>query len=303
MDLNLIRTFVAIYELGSLTAAAERLFVSQSAVSQSLAKLRLSVADPLFHRDGRKMIPTRLAETLYPEFRGALARIDRALDDARDFDASSSDRRFRIALSELGEIGYLAAILTAVAAVAPGVRIEVVPLDIVALPDWLSKGRVDLAITSSPIVGEFLQTTVKSESYVALMSSRHPLAGRDLTLKNYASAEHVVVSGDSGRPNVTAALERAGATITPRLIVNHYSALPGLLMSGDYLATAPASYVGRWSQVWSVKARPLPFEVEPVLVKLLVRSTSQESAALKWFHRVVLDAIHGVPDQFWQPMA
>ena len=88
VDLNLIRTFVAIYELGSLTAAAERLYVSQSAVSQSLAKLRHSVADPLFHRDGRRMVPTRLAETLYPEFRGALARIDRALDDARDFDAT-----------------------------------------------------------------------------------------------------------------------------------------------------------------------------------------------------------------------
>jgi len=301
VDLNLLRAFVAVYELRSLTAAADRLFVSQPAVSQSLSRLRRDLDDPLFQREGRSMLPSRLAESLYPEFRAALARIDGALDDARAFDPTSSERRFRIALSELGELGYLAAILAAVRAVAPRVVVEAVPLDIAALPEWLSRGTVDLAISSSPVVGAFERTTVKSESYVALMSARHPLAHRELTLAAYAGANHIWVASDSGLPNVTEALGRTGVVVAPRVVVNHYSALPGLLLGGDYLATAPGSFVASWSQTWAVKARPLPFEVQPVQVKLFLRSTSQQSAALRWFHRTVLDALHHVGDTYWPP--
>lgn len=299
MDLNLLRTFVAVYELRSLTAAAERLFVSQPAVSQALGKLRRDLDDPLFSRDGRTMLPSRLAETLYPEFRASLARIDGALDGVRVFDAASSDKRFRIALSELGEIGYLPAILGAVRAAAPRVALDVVPLDIEALPVWLERGTVDLAITSSPIARPFERTTVKSERYVTLMSDRHPLASGRLSISEYADADHIMVSTDSGRPNLTAALEAAGLEITPRVVVNHFSSLPGLLMAGDYITTVAATLAAGWIQTWPIKARALPFDAAPAHVTLLVRSTSEQSAALKWFHNTVLDAIHSVPDMFW----
>jgi DNA-binding transcriptional LysR family regulator len=302
VDLNLLRIFVAVYEVRTLTAAAERLFVSQPAVSQSLAKLRRDLDDPLFDRQGRVMVPSRLAETLYPEFRAALARIDSALDEVRGFDPSSSDRRFRIALSELGEIGYLPAILNTVRAIAPRVGVEVVPLDTAALPDWLSRGTVDLAITSSPVSGNFERSTVKSERYVALMSVNHPFANRELTLEAYANADHVTVVSDSGKPKITAALENAGIVIVPRVTVNHFLSLPGLLAASGLIATVPASLVGGWIKTWPVRVRPLPFDVAPVEVRVLIRSTSQQSAPLKWFQLTVLDAIHPVPAElFWPP--
>ena len=301
VDLNLLRLFVTLYELGSLTAAADRLYVSQPAASQSLGRLRSALDDVLFVRDGRSMVPTRLADSLYPEFRAALARIDGAMNDAKAFDAATSRRRFRIALSELGEIGYLAAILSAVHARAPKVGVDVVPLDIVALPDWLTRGTIDLAITSSPIVGGFERATVKSESYVVLMGSRHPLAHREFGLVEYANATHVAVASDSGMPNVTAVLARAGVEITPVVKVSHYSALASLLLSGDYVATAPGSFVSGWARTWPLLARPLPIDVPPVQVKLLMRATAEQRAALNWFHRTALDAVHGVPNENWAP--
>lgn len=301
MDLNLLRLFVALYELRSITIAAERLFVSQPAASQSLAKLRRSLDDQLFERSGRRMLPTRLADSLYPEFRAALARIDGAVSDARAFDAGSTPRRFRIALSELGEIGFLNAILLAIAAQAPHATVEAVPLDVEALPEWLEAGAVDLAITSSPIAGDFDRTTIKSETYVALMSRTHPLADRELTLEAYAASKHLTVANDSGMPSVNAALARAGVEITPAVQVHHFSALASLLLGTDYVATAPGSFVSSWARTWPVVAHPLPVDVPPVQVRLLKRSTSEQRHALDWFHRTVLEAVHGVPDEDWAP--
>ena len=127
MDLNLVRTFVAVYEDRNLTHAASRLYVSQPAVSQALAKLRRALADPLFTRTGRTMEPTPLARSVYPGFRDSLVSIDRALDTVHTFDPRTSDHRFRVAMSELGEIGYFPALFSATRAEAPRVSVDVVP--------------------------------------------------------------------------------------------------------------------------------------------------------------------------------
>ena len=89
VDLNLIRSFVAIYETRSLTAAAARLYVTQPAVSQALARLRRDLNDPLFRREGRMMEPSPLAVSLFPGFRDAIAGIDRTIDGVVGFDPAA----------------------------------------------------------------------------------------------------------------------------------------------------------------------------------------------------------------------
>jgi len=301
VDLNLLRLFVALYEVGSLTVAAQRLFVSQPAASQALAKLRAALDDPLFERSGRVMVPTRLADALYPDFSAALRRIDDSVSDARAFDAAQTRRRFRIALSELGELAYLRPILRAVRTHAPHAGLDVVPLDVDALPRWLAQGTVDLAVTSSPVAGDFEPATVKPEAYVVLMAAAHPLAGRELTLDDYAAADHIVVASDSGMPRITAALARAGVEIAPAARVNHYSALAGLLLAGDLIATAPASFVAPWTRSLPVVVHPLPVDIPPVEVRLLMRATSEQRAGLTWLRRTVLDAMRTVPAENWAP--
>ena len=291
MDLNLVRTFVAVYEARTLTAAAALLHVTQPAVSQALGRLRDEFDDRLFARDGRTMTPTALADSLYPDFRSAIDGVDRAVDLARGFDPASAGNRFRIALSELGEIGYFPAILAAVQADAPGVGIEVVPLEIAELPRWLAEGVVDLAITSSPVPGRQASRTFRTEQYVVLTSDRHPLATGTLDLAAYLAARHVGVSGDSGWPVVEAALAREGARIAPRVVVNRFASLPALLVGGDLVATVPARLARRWSADAALAIGALPFEMRDVEVRLYVRSTSRNAAALDWFHRTVRDAL------------
>ncbi|MDX2376100.1 LysR family transcriptional regulator [Microbacterium sp. LRZ72] len=300
VDLNLLRTFVAVYETRSLTTAAGRLFVTQPAVSQGLARLRRELGDPLFERAGRALVPTPLAESLFPDIRDAIARIDRSLGTVHGFDPAASDRVFRIALSELGEIGYFPDILQAVRAEAPGIRVEVVPLEVARLPEWLARGTVDLAVSSSPVADDFEHVVLKSERYGVLMSPRHPLAAVGVSLDAYVRATHVVVAGDSGRPNLHAALQRIGARVDATVSVNRFATLPPLLSaSTDLIATVPGTIGAGWASSWPLVVRDMPFAVASVDVSLYRRVTTTHVAALDWFHERVRRAIVGTPGQFF----
>ena len=299
VDLNLARIFVAIYETRSLTASAARLYVTQPAVSQALGRLRRELDDPLFERDGRTMKPTPLAETVFAGFRDAVAGIDRTLDSVHGFEPSASTRLFRIALSELGEIGWLPAILAAIQSRAPRMRLEVVALDVEALPEWLGRGTVDLAITTSGLPGGFDHVLLKSQRYGVAMSKANPLAEGPLDITAYVAAPHVTVASDSGALVVAAAQRRAGAVVEPQIAVRHIATLPTILAaSSELIATVPDTIATGWATTWPLVVRKLPFEMPPVELCLYRRATSQHTAALDWLYASVKRAVQGSSGQF-----
>lgn len=163
LDLNLLRVFLAVYEARSLTGAGRVMYVTQPAISQSLARLRRDLDDDLFYRDGRQMLPTPFAEEIYPAIRGALEGIDGAVS-TRGFDPSASTRRFRMALSELGELHWLSAISSAVAGAGRGILLEAEALDHATIADRLSRGAVDLAINSARSTATSRRTRSRSSS-------------------------------------------------------------------------------------------------------------------------------------------
>lgn len=300
MDLNLVRVFVAVYESRSLTTAARRLYVTQPAVSQALGRLRRELDDALFRRTGRAMEPTPFADAVYPGFREAIAGIDRTLDSVHRFDPADSRRLFRIALSELGEIGWFPSILTAVRSEAPDVRLEVVTPDPASLPDWLARGTVDLAITTATMPAAFDRVLVKSQPYAAVMSTSNPLAGGALDLDTYAQATHVTVASDSGRPMLEAAQRRAGVVIQPQVAVSHFATLPPVLAADPGLvATLPDMIAAGWAQTWPISLSPLPFDMPPVELYLYRRATSQQTGALDWLFATVARAVRGSTGQFF----
>lgn len=299
LDLNLLRVFVAIYETGSLTAAAQRLFVSQPAVSQALARLRRAFDDPLFERDGRTMQPTALATAVFPEFKEAVARIERTISSVHAFDPATSDKVFRIAMAELGEIGWLPAILRAIREESPGIGLDVVPMDVEALPEWLERGAVDVALTPSPVPGDFPHVLVKSQGYGVAMAAAHPLAGGDLSVTDYQRADHVEVMSDSGRPHLHAAWDRAGISVVPKVRVNHITSLPVVLVeSGPLVATVPDTIARGWARTWPLVVKALPFDMPPVEVRLYRRATTHQTGALDWLFSTVARAIQGSTGQF-----
>lgn len=299
MDLNLVRVFVAVYETRSLTLAGERLYVTQSAISQSLGRLREQFDDPLFQRSGREMNPTPLAEQIFPSFKLALSAVDRALDDVRCFDAESTERVFRVALSELGEIGWLPIIYEAMHRQAPNARLEVVSLVVSELEGWLNRGTVDLAITPAEVSGSFERQHIKWQSYALIMSTRNPLSQDTISVDDYRNAPRVAVAGDSGAGFVDAAQKRAGIVVNPKLTIQNFATLPHLISESTSLfAVVPASIAQGWAAKWEIAIQALPFEMPPIELNLYRRQSSDNTAALDWFYTVVGKAVAGQEGDF-----
>ena len=124
LDLNLLRTFTVVYRMRNITAAAEVLGLSQPAVSHALKRLRQHFGDALFVRSRSGMQPTHLATTIYNEVGGPIAQLTTIAEEKSRFDPERSTRRFRIALTDLGEAALLPRILRAMARTGPGIRVE-----------------------------------------------------------------------------------------------------------------------------------------------------------------------------------
>lgn len=299
IDLNLIRVFVIVYESRSLTLAAQELFVTQSAISQSLGRLRKHFGDPLFERSGRRMEPTPVAQDAYHDMRAALDSIDTALGRVHRFDPATSDKVFRIALSELGEIGWMGNILGEVRRSAPLVRIESVALDQSRFVDWLERGFVDVAVAPADLSGGFVPTRVKDQSYVAVTSRQSAGGDEPLTIEDFSALPRIAVSGDSASDLLATAERQAGIVRDPVATVERFATLPNLLRANPgHLAVIPRPIAEGWAHVWDLELHDLPFEVPPVRLHVCRRSTAQNQDALDWFYSTVIAAVVATPADF-----
>jgi DNA-binding transcriptional LysR family regulator len=299
MDLNLIRVFIAVFESRNVTTAAQRLHVTPSAVSQQLTRLRQALDDRLFQREDRVMLPTTAAVKLYPTFRDALISVDSAVGTIKTFDPATSARTFRIALSELGEIGWFPNFVSEIASTAPNVQIHSVALDPDKTEHWLQSGHVDVAISSQVLASHFERTAVKEQTFSVVMSQDHPLADAELTLTHYASASRVLIAGDSSLQTLLKAEKRADIFSTPHIVIQRYATLMPLLQQHPtLLAVIPTSLAYGWAKQFPIVVRQLPFAMAAFRLFVYLRSQTHDTAGLDWFYEVVTKSTLVYPTLF-----
>ncbi|WOE77195.1 LysR family transcriptional regulator [Pseudomonas protegens] len=290
IDLNLIRTFVTLYEARSVTLAAERLFVTQPSVSYGLARLRELFDDALFSRTRDGIQPTHLADELYRGFSESLTRIENAVHSTRRFDPATTERRFRIALSDLGEMGFLPLILARLNREAPEAEVEVLPLQVDQAGDWLSSGKVDALICRKNVPGARSQVLIR-ERYVCLLSDRHPRIDELLSLEQFLAERHIAVTRATGHGSVEDVLKQMNLQRRISLHVPHFSVLPKVLPGTELLAVLPAQIARLFTLEGGLKQLELPFPVGEFDVYLHWHPNSDSSAALRWFCQTVAGAI------------
>lgn len=199
LDLNLVRVFTAIYETRSVSGAADRLYITQPSASYALARLRNETSDELFKRSRKGMEPTPTAVQLYKVFKKSLTGIEKAVAETRTFSPATSRHKFRLALSDLGELLLLPKLVTYLRRVAPNIELEVIAVDMKRLDEWLLTGRIDAALCSrNESVSSAQRELMVYERYVCLLNVDHPRIGAQLSLEEYIQEQHVIVSATSG---------------------------------------------------------------------------------------------------------
>jgi DNA-binding transcriptional LysR family regulator len=291
-DLNLVRTFVLLYETRSVTATAESLHVTQPTISYSLQKLRRRFSDELFRRTGGGLVPTTTARALYEPLHSALSEIETAVSGAWSFDPSTARAAFTLCLSDLGEISLLPRLMAALPVRAPGVTLTVRPLDVDRAADQLGRGEID-AFIASPLISSqrVARIPLFSEGYLGMVSRDHPRLGSSVGFDALAAERHVTVFGPTGHNGPRRALEAHGLLDRVVLEVTRFAALPYLVQDGELVAMVPRLVAEVFAAEHRVRLFELPMDVEPAQVSVYTRHTHARSPAQHWlvnFMREVL---------------
>ncbi|WP_338468406.1 LysR family transcriptional regulator [Novosphingobium sp. ZN18A2] len=193
IDLNLLQTFDALFELRSTTRAADRLGLTQSAVSHALRRLRAAFQDPLFVRSGRSLQPTARAVEMAPEIHAGLVRLRNALTPG-EFDPATARRTFTLAVGSYFCTLIAPQLIAWGRRAAPGVTFRLVPPD-KDLPAMLEDGSVDLAVgLFDQVPDRFVTEPLFSDEFAWIAASDHPLASRrPVTVADLEAAHHLQI--------------------------------------------------------------------------------------------------------------
>jgi DNA-binding transcriptional LysR family regulator len=241
-DLNLLPVLVIVYEHGSVTAAAQHLGMSQSAISTALAKLRLRYGDPLFHRVGHGMQPTARMRALIEPVREALSRLDGTFTSEPVFTPGTTQHTFTFAMSDLGEMVFMPKILRGIRRRAPRASVRSVAASAAQIERGLETGEVDLAVGYFPDLREksFAERHLFFHHFVCLLRANHPITATTLSMQQFLGLEHAVVYGAGRTYEIFERLLRS-KKIHRRVALRtpHFMSIPFIISQSDLIVTVP----------------------------------------------------------------
>jgi LysR family transcriptional activator of mexEF-oprN operon len=291
LDLNLLRVFAVVAEAGSVTGAASRLYLTQPAVSAALRRLQTAVGAPLFVRQGRGLALTARGEQLRASIQPHLqALVDAALVPAR-FDPATSDRTFRLGLSDATELWVLPPLLRVLAREGPGMRLIVVPVQFRTVASALARG-LDAAITvADELPSSIRRQPLVSSGFMCVHDPRHTTFKR-LTERIYFEHDHVIVSYNADLRGLIEDSQRKQRRV--RVSVPTFSAIGALIEGTAMLATVPR-IVG--AQIVKHHPRlalaPLPFEPWAGTIELFWPAATDDDEPCRWLRARITEIARG----------
>lgn len=285
LDLNLFRVFDVVHRERSLTRAAERLFLSQSAVSHALGRLRAQLGDPLFVRQGRGVTPTPLAERLAPDVRRALQLLQLGAHGARPFEPRRDLGHVSVAMNDELEPSLLPPWVARLRAAVPEVQVTSVRLERERLKLELASGRLDLAVdVAQPTGPELHHAPLWSDAFCVVSARRRPLSA-----EAYLAARHVTVSSRrAGLAVEDLALSRLGYRREVAVRCQHYEAACRVVARSDLLLTMPRRHAEAVNARLGNHLLPLPLSVPPVELHLYWHRQADPEPRNRWLRAELL---------------
>lgn len=291
LDLNLLHVFDTIYREGSLTRAARALHLTQPAVSHSLARLRDHFGDPLFSRQGNRMVPTPLARRFLESMRPGLNQIQSAVNQFHAFDPTTHRKTFSLALRDVLESTFLPRLMTRLDDF-PDIEITSQRITRRDMETLLAAGKLDFAVdVLLPVGDQTAHEQLRRDRLMVIARKDHPLARNPaLSMDDYVAASHILVSSRTEGPGVEDfALSRLGLQRRIRLRCQHFYAACQVVENSDLLLTMPATYaeqVARSNQICLLEPPPGLPEHD---VHLYWHRAYEKEPALLWLRKLFHD--------------
>ncbi|MBU3889312.1 LysR family transcriptional regulator [Methylosinus sp. KRF6] len=290
-DLNLLPIFVALMEERSVTRAAERLGMTQPAMSNALARLRAMLQDQLFIRGRYGVQPTPIALELAPVIADALTKLDDAVLGQQDFDPAKAECLFTIAPNSYVEYVLAPAIVARLGRIAPGVTLRLTPYG----ADLAETGVVSGA--TAMVLGRIVDPPdnlvvqhLMEESLACVVRADHPEIGDKITRKQFEALRHVnVVPPGRLRAGLFQALARQELRRDVAISVTNFFAVAEMVAVTDYCATLPRLICRRLADDRRLKVLPAPVDLGTFPVEMAWHMRYRHDPAHRWLRSLIAE--------------
>lgn len=300
-DLNLLRVLDALFREGTTVKAGERLSMSQSAVSGALSRLRHGLGDPLFVRQGNRMIATDYAVSLQEPVREELERLESILTPPAAFDPGSSKGTFRIAASDFFAELLMPPLGDLLHRKAPGLRaqlVDLVPHDYVAS---LERRNADIALIPDLKLPDWINRAPLFHSpFHVIARAANPnirglVSGDIMPMELFCKLHHVLFSPEGNLAAMgDAALEKVGRKRQVAMTVPVFSGVCRAVSESDLIALVPAQLATKVAASFNLRVFEPPMQIDPALIVGIWHKRSDTTPMSIWMRDQVFDLMKGL---------
>jgi DNA-binding transcriptional LysR family regulator len=291
IDLNLLHVLHTVLAEGSATRAAARLHVTQSAVSNSLARLRRLLGDKLVVRSAGRLVPTPRASALRPLLAGGLERFQAAIAGAESAGLAHTRRRFTLACTDFVALVLVPRLMAAFKERLPHAALRVVSVDYAIAGNGLATGEVDLLVGLPPVLppGCFSEPAF-TDQMACIVRRDHPTVRDRLTLDSFTRLGHVEVALFGLSTGVDEALARINRTRNVALSISHFGVAPFVVLQTDLVATIPRRLAHVFAASYPLRILAAPVSLPAPSLRQIWHVRSVEDPGTTLLRRLVKDA-------------
>jgi len=284
IDFNLFVVLEAIYVEGSVTRAADKLNLSQPAISHALARLRELFGDPLFVRKGNAMVPTPLTRNNIESIRNSLRLLENSIRESSHFDPANAEKRFSLCLPSSMESALLPLFWQRLAAQAPRLDLVINRSERQRMESKLAAGVFDVAL--DVLVrhsSEVLHQRVLSERLVVVARRDHPQLRPGFDLDTYLQQQHILISTRREGPGIVdVELDRLGVQRRIRLRCQQNYSACRIVSESDLVLTMLEFDARAANRPFDNQILPLPLSLEAIDIFLYWHASMESDAASRW---------------------
>ena len=285
LDLNLFSVFDAIYTAGSLTKAADVLCITQPAVSNSLARLREMLNDPLFVRTGHSMTPTPVAQNIIGPAREALGLLRKSVQESHTFSPESAEKSFNFAARDLLEASVMPRLIGQLQVNAPKITITNYDIERKNILPAMASGNLDFFADASSFSDPHLcKQKIAQDRFVVVARKNHPDINQGMSMETFLSLGHINVSNRrTGAGPIDVGIDKLGAKRKVVVRGQHFLTVPSMVVKTDLIACLPYHL----AKHYELAVYELPFELPPLEYFLYWHVSADHDHAHIWMREQI----------------
>src|SRR5262245_3506173 len=291
LHLTQIRLLAELLRLGSLSAASEKIGLSQPAASHSLARLREHFGDPLFTRTARGFEATPFGKRLATAAREAIDVLIAGIASNRSFDPRTTTRQFALYLSDVGQTVFLPRIVTFLKAEAPRATVKSFPIPLQDPGSALSAGGVDLAIGFfNNLTTGFRQRFLFNENYVCVVRANHPKFRAGMSIEAFKATQHAIADATGmAHSAIEQFLHEHQLHRSDTLRVPTFHVLPSIVANSDLVAIIPSRLGEAVGPHMRVKVLPMPVPAPPWGIRMYWHERYHNDPPSVWLRKTFIE--------------